>query len=376
MAETKRKKGKFRRFMQVLTVICLFALLCSYLSPFVHPSTFWILPFFGLSYPVIIAATLLFLIYWALLRSRWTFIVLFFVLIGGNLHFRTFAVTFSPPEAEAEANIWKVMSYNVRLFDVYNADEAGRYASRAAIISYVDSLQPDVVCFQEFYQEDAPTDFSTRDTIIDLLGVRDYQERYSHKLRGRKNFGICMLSRYPMIAKGDVMFETQNSDNYCVFADIVKNGDTMRVYNIHLQSVKLQEDDYALFGDKSGEAKVERSTVRLLIRRLRVAYPERADQARRVMEHMATSPYPVIICGDFNDTPMSYVYNQFDKLMVDSYRETSKGMGRTYVGRVPAGRIDYIFHTQDLAARNFTIQRNASSDHLAVSCEIWRPQKK
>jgi endonuclease/exonuclease/phosphatase family metal-dependent hydrolase len=182
-----------------------------------------------------------------------------------------------------------------------------------------------------------------------------------------------MLSKYPIIAKGDVMFNnSSNSDNYCIFADVVKNGDTLRIYNIHLQSIKLQQDDYALFGEKNKQANSEKSTFRLLIEKLRIAYPNRADQAKRVTEHMLTSPYPVVICGDFNDTPMSYVYNQFNDQLTDSYRECSTGIGVTYAGKVPAGRIDYIFHTDELSAQHFTIQEKAYSDHRAVYCEIWK----
>lgn len=372
MAKQTGKSGRFATLMKVLTILCLISLFLAYLCPYVHPETLWILPFFGLSYPIIISVTLLFLIYWALKRSRWALVILGIVLLGGNLHFRTLAITFSPPEMPEDVTSWKIMSYNVRLFDRYNESLDVARQNRDSIIAYVNEFQPDVVCFQEFYHQDAPTNFSTKDKLIQLLKIKDYQERYSHKLKGRQYYGICMLSKYPMIAKGDVMFKTQNSDNYCVFADIVKGNDTIRFYNIHLQSIKLQQDDYALFGEENANSAEQKSTFRLLIEKLRIAYPERANQARTVMEHVESSPYPVVICGDFNDTPLSYVYNQFDKLLVDSYRETSNGLGVTYVGKIPAGRIDYIFHTQELAARNFTIQKKAYSDHRAIACEIWR----
>lgn len=267
------------------------------------------------------------------------------------------------------------MSYNVRLFDVYNPSLEDRYKTRREIISYVHKMDPDIVCFQEFYHQDKPTTFSTKDTLVESMKYSYYHERYSHKFTGRQNFGICMLSKYPIIAKGDVMFPNYaNSDNYCIFADITKGKDTFRVYNIHLQSIKLQQDDYAMFGDEKQKKRAsgEKSTIRLLIEKLRIAYPNRAEQAIRVTEHLKSSPYPVIVCGDFNDTPMSYVYNCFNKELTDSYRETSSGIGVTYAGKVPAGRIDYIFHTENLAARNFVIQKEAFSDHYAVSCEVWK----
>jgi endonuclease/exonuclease/phosphatase family metal-dependent hydrolase len=370
-----RKIAFFAALMKVLTVICLSSLLLSYLCPFIHPETIWIIPFFGLAYPVIACISLFFLLYWALLRSRWFFVVLGVILIGGKLHFRTLAITFSPVEATEQDEVLKIMSYNVRLFDLYNESLTERNKNRNAIISYIHEMNPDVICFQEFYHQDKPSNFATKDTLTELLGIDYYHERYSHKMTGRQNYGICMLSKYPMIAKGDVMFpNSSSSDNYCIYADIVKRKDTIRVYNIHLQSIKLQQDDYALFGENKGrQAAPEKSTLRLLIERLSIAYPSRAEQALRVTEHMETSPYPVVICGDFNDTPLSYVYNQFDRQLTDAYRETSSGLGVTYVGKVPAGRIDYIFHTSDLAAQHFSIQKKACSDHRAIYCEIWKP---
>ena len=365
--------ARFSNWMKIFTIVALATLVLSYFTPFVHPDTFELLPFFGLAYPIIIAVNLLFLIYWALLKSRWFFVVLFFVVIGGKLHFRTIGISLSPVTASQNDSVWKIMSYNVRLFDVYNESIEKRNENRNGILAYVQEVNPDVVCFQEFFHQDKPTSFSTKDTLIELLGTQNYHERYSHKIRNRQNFGICMLSKYPIIAKGDVMFDNfASTDNYCIFADIVKHGDTIRVYNIHLQSIKLQQEDYEMFGATDAFPKEKKSTVRLLIDKLTIAYPARAQQALKVIEHMETSPYPVVVCGDFNDTPMSYVYNQFNQKLVDSFLETRFGLGITYAGRVPAGRIDYIFHDPRLQAQQFTIQKKAFSDHYAVSCEIWK----
>lgn len=365
--------ARFSNWMKIFTIVALATLILAYFAPFVHPDTFELLPFFGLAYPIIIAVNLLFLIYWALLKSRWFFVVLFFVIIGGKLHFRTIGISMNPIVASQNDSVWKIMSYNVRLFDVYNESTEKRNENRNGILAYVQAVNPDVVCFQEFFHQDKPTAFSTKDTLISLLGTQNYHERYSHKIRNRQNFGICMLSKYPMIAKGDVMFDNfASTDNYCIFADIVKHGDTIRVYNIHLQSIKLQQEDYEMFGATNAVPKEKKSTVRLLIDKLTIAYPARAQQALKVIEHMETSPYPVVVCGDFNDTPMSYVYNQFNQKLVDSFLETRFGLGITYAGRVPAGRIDYIFHDPRLKAQHFNIQKKAYSDHYAVSCEIWK----
>ena len=170
------------------------------------------------------------------------------------------------------------------------------------------------------------------------------------------------------------MFDTQseNDFNYCIYIDIIKNSDTFRLYNVHLQSIKLKKEDYSVFENPDQTARESPSTFRLLIDKLRLAYPLRAEQARKVAEHVSTCPYPAIVCGDFNDTPLSYTYNQFNNILNDAYRNTCFGIGTTYVGKIPAGRIDYIFHSDGLQAANFRIQEYAYSDHRAISCQIFR----
>jgi endonuclease/exonuclease/phosphatase family metal-dependent hydrolase len=343
------------------------------MAPYVHPNTFKLLPFFGLTYPIFLVFTLLFLLIWILAKSRMAILVLLVLFMGGKLHFRMIALGSDPKEVPESENQLHVMSYNVRLFDLYNAPPGETGVVKGKIFNYLRTENPDIVCFQEFYHQDKPTSFPTKDSILTFLGIQDYHERYAHKLRGRQNFGVAIVSKFPMIAKGGVNFENQNEDdyNYCIYADVVKNSDTFRIYNVHLQSIRLKSAEHSVF-DENGQNKPKSSTIRLMIDKLLIAYPKRAQQARRVMEHIVESPYPTIVCGDFNDTPLSYTYNQFNKFLIDSYRNTSTGIGATYVGKVPAGRIDYIFHTKELNSVDFKIQKKALSDHRAISCKIYK----
>lgn len=367
---------RFSSFFKLLTIICLAGLLFAYLNPFVHPNTLKILPFFGLAYPIILLFTLLFLIIWTIVRSRMSILVLFVLLIGGKLHFRMIAIGSDPSNQPEKEEQLHVMSYNVRLFDLYTSTVENRYENRNKIFEFLKEMDADIMCFQEFYHQDKPTKFTTRDSIIQFMQIRHYHERYAHKLRGRQNFGVAILSKYPIISKGDVIFEQQSEQdfNYCIFADVVKGSDTFRIYNVHLQSIRLQNSEYAVF-DPQITVKEEKPIWKLLIEKLQTAFPKRADQARKVMQHVITSPYPAIVCGDFNDTPMSYTYHQFNKHLIDAYRNTSKGIGATYVGKVPAGRIDYIFHSKNLQSTQFNIQNEVFSDHRAISAHVYKKEK-
>lgn len=345
-----------------------------YLAPFIHPNTFKLIPFFGLAYPIIIIINLIFLISYAFAKSRWFFYILAVLLIGGKLHLRVFGFGSDGNKVIPEKTI-KLLSYNVRLFDVYNAGFNDDFSNRDSIFSYLKNEQADIICFQEFYIQDNlhKKSFPTKDSLHDLLKMKEFHSRMTFNKNFKNYFGVAIFSKYPMITKGHIDFDDTigNTNNFCVFSDIVFNKDTFRIYNAHFQSVKFQEDDYAVFNDTQITGK-KKSNLLNMFQKLGVAFQKRAGQAQKVIEHIRQSPYPVVICGDFNDTPFSYTYNLFYSNLLDAFKNCSKGFGFTYAGKVPAGRIDYIFHSDKIESSKFTIQKNVFSDHRAISCNIWR----
>ena len=147
--------------------------------------------------------------------------------------------------------------------------------------------------------------------------------------------------------------------------------ETIKPLTADIRRYVYHEDDYALFDEKNVVSAEESSNVVKLIQKINQAFPVRAEQAAVIMEHLRNSPYKAVVCGDFNDTPLSYCYNQFNQILVDAYRNTSKGIGTTYAGRIPVGRIDYIFHSLKLGSKDFVIQQEALSDHYAIDCTIF-----
>lgn len=353
-----------------MSVFAFLAMLLCYSAPFIHPETASLLPFVGISYPIILVVNIIVLLFCAVLRSKWFFISIVVFLLGGKLHFRALAINFW--EDESLSNELKIVSYNVRLFDIYNPNFEEGKATRERIFEFFRREKPDILCLQEYYKQDAPTRFVTLDSVFQIMGSKDYHERSAHKRIKRQNFGVGIFSKYPFIAKGDVMFDSQGPDdyNYCIYADIVKDLDTFRVYNVHLQSIRLYQGYYEANPDDPVLNLTDKHGLLHIYKKLRVAYFKRADQARRVVKHIETSPYPVIVCGDFNDTPLSYTYNQFNKYLIDAFRNSGSGIGITYIGNVPAGRIDYIFHSKNLVSNKFVTHPDRNSDHLALSCVI------
>lgn len=352
----------FKGGIGLLTLLLFGALLLCYCIPFIHPLYIWFFPLFGLAYPVILFCCLIISLYWIIKRSWLS--ILFIIIIFAGYPFAKRLYAFGSSEiTELPKDTFTIFSNNVQIFDLYNEEDSNqKFINRDSIIEYAKSVQPDVVCLQEFYSKDKPTTFITNALFKEKLAMPYSHNRFIYKPVGRQHFGVVMYSKYPMISKGDVIFETENERNYnfCIYADIVKNNDTIRVYNVHLQSFRISA---IVQEEVSNKSKLQK-----MLEKFKLAYPKRADQANRIIDHIQTSPYPVIVSGDFNDTPVSYVYEQFNNHLTDAFLVAGKGIGATYIGKLPAGRIDYMFYSKELQPYHFNIQKKAFSDHRGISC--------
>ena len=161
-----------------------------------------------------------------------------------------------------------------------------------------------------------------------------------------------------------------DQNNSCIYSDIVTPLDTIRVFNAHIGSIRFKEEDYALF-DQSGDGDTKKSVGRVL-RLLKRAYVKRSKQVDRIAEAIKASPYPVILCGDLNDTPVSYCYAVLNELLEDAFVNSGWGIGRTYVGVVPSNRIDYIFYSKEYVSSSFNVHDLNVSDHKPISSYIGR----
>ena len=350
-----------KRIFVILLFIFSGLLLTAMGAPYFHPETIPFLPFVGLLFPVWTFFTLLFTVVAFFKRSKVKYWGIFVLVVSFSCHLKIIGLTFLEFSHPEQGSV-KLLSYNVRLFGLYDDSST---ETRDKIFQFIREENPDIAFFQEYYRQDKPTQFETFDSLSSILSIKDYHERSAHNNNGHRNFGIAIFTKYPMIARGDVIFENQGllDFNFCIFADIVAHQDTFRVYNVHLQSIRLTEP-----GNKTNEGVV--SNVKIGIKKMSEAYKKRADQARKVIEHMKSSPYPVVLCGDFNDTPISYTYHQFNKTLSDAFLSSSWGLGSTYIGKIPAGRIDYIFHSEEVECSDFRVHRVAFSDHRPISCQL------
>ena len=261
----------------------------------------------------------------------------------------------------------KIMSYNVRLFGLY--DWKNNIRNRNDILNYLKKEEPDIVCFQEFFF-DKSRRFTTIDTIKKLLKARNIHFEAASSLYDSQFWGVATCTRFPIINKGKIKFQGSKG-NICIYSDIQIGDNIVRVYNVHFESYHLPEDRLDRMADDLQEnPKYWLNVFRLMAR----SYERRGRQVDIVRASMDSCPHPVIVCGDFNELVTSYVYRQMSRGMKDAFLESGFGLGVTYAGRIPLLRIDYILHSPQLRSSSFKVSKVKLSDHYPISSVIKLPE--
>lgn len=361
----KRIIYKLLRYINYLLIL---GLLFAYLSVYINPGKIWILAFFGLAYPFILLANILFVIFWVWKKKKIFIIPLVAILLGWNFMSSLLQIPIRSKKSKQEIpNSFKVLSYNVRLFDLYDWRDESKNTT-GEIFDFINSENPDIICFQEFYTKN--NDHLTEAYISKALNSNYYSHIDYTIQHTADNYGIATYSKYPIINKGIIQFE--NSTNTSIYTDIVINKDTIRVFNNHLQSIRFNKQNYSFITNSKIMDDDERmKEIKDISFRLRDAFIKRAAQAKIVSNHVKNSPYPVFICGDFNDVPVSYTYHVISKGLKDSFMESGKGVGNTYIGKFPSFRIDYILHSSHIQCKEFDIKKVKLSDHYPVLGEFY-----
>lgn len=346
-------------FFTLLTTILLAG---AYLAMYISPESFWPVAFVGLSYFPILVLYLFFMLIWFFLRRKIFYGMLIFLLLGFKAHFSYFSFgAISKPKTEGKT-VYTIMQYNVKGFDAYNKE--GKFKNRDKIIENIANAKPDILCLEEFNTyENHPTEKSTLDMVVKATGL---QYKYYYKAyinsKGTRSFGLIILSRFPIVDTGRLEYLSLSKLNSTIYADLQIESDTIRVYCSHLQSTQLSHYDLE-FIEASNEAETDFDADRVT-NKLKGSYSLRAQEADTVAFHIATSPHPVISCGDFNDTPVSYAYRKMSTNLQDAFLKRGFGIGATYAP-FPFIRIDYqLFDEDKFTIVDFDRVKERSSDHF------------
>ena len=370
MGKKKRNISIISKTILFLNAFAALALILAYFAPYVSPAKFWPIAFFGLAYPIILFVNILFVFYW-MLRMRYFFLISLVLIFAGYKQFGNMLQynRQSPVDTVNESTI-KVLSYNVRVFDLYNYGPSWQhqFENRNSIFNFLTENDFDIIFFQEFVH-DKSGKFKTQDTLPTFLRASNFHSEFTRSSRNINFFGLATYTAYPIVNKGNILFETHGG-NLGIFTDVIIEGDTVRLYNLHLESIGLSHEDHIFVENMANIIPPENETFRIagrrILSRVKVAFGRRALQVQRVTEHLSESPYPVILGGDFNDTPSSYVYRQFRRKLTDAFRRRGRGLGQTYIGMIPGFRIDYLMHSKDFETLQYHTGSQEYSDHYPI----------
>lgn len=371
-------KKAVKKTLLLLNCVIAGSLLLAYLSVYISPEDFWPLAFFGLAYPILLLLNLLMAILWIFRKNKFVLISLLTILLGSG-YIRNFIQipVFEKRDSFERSNDTihgdtlvrqesiAFLSYNVRLFNFYRWSD--NPAAGEMIFDLIADADPGILCLQEIYTpvEGEISSLSRKD------GTGTYC--YSHiayaigsSLSGK--YGIATLSVFPIVNRGELRFP--GTHNLAIFTDLKIHNDTIRIYNTHLQSIRLRKREYDLMKMLNSGEEEAMNEIKDISSRLKHAFRKRAHQAEILSGHIRESPWPVIVCGDFNDTPLSYTYHKIKGDLVDAFIESGLGIGNTYSGMFPSYRIDYILHSRNLQSGGFETVRVDFSDHFPVSCRF------
>lgn len=358
----KKKKKRRNLFYGISALLLMSAAACllllSYLSTVANPERAWFFSLFGLLF--FPAAVLnLVLLCWAAARRSPLAAVPLLALLPSLLfvgRYVRFGGGGEPvPEAASSPGL-RIVTYNVDRFS-YRRGKMTRGECVDSVFSWLGRQNADIICLQEYLTDNPSSLKAFVRSRMPGYGIEYYF------LKGRDSYcGNMTLSRLPSVGKGKVLFE--NSSNLALYSDYVDGGRRFRVYNCHFESYAISMSNIwkSLTGDRESFRKTEDKYRKSIVRR--------PGQVNSVLAHIEDSPVEAIVCGDFNDNPMSYTYHRMGRGRKDTFVEAGRGFGATYSAFWPMLRIDYVFIPEEWGAVSHRTDRVKFSDHYPVVAEL------
>jgi endonuclease/exonuclease/phosphatase family metal-dependent hydrolase len=336
-----KKLGFINKIIYAINSIVAVLLLLSFALPFLPPKTFALLSVLNLGVSFLIIINVVFFLYW-LIRLKKQLVLSLFVLLVGYFSFGSLYKFSSFKKIEDSGN-FKVMNFNVRLFNLY--DWIPEKGIEDSIIKFVKTEAPDILSIQEYHPHEN----------IDLSFFKYKFEKLSGK---KTKYGQAIFSQFPIINSGSIEFP--DTPNNAIFVDVIKGKDTIRIYNVHLESLRINTKIESLKNENS-----ER-----LFKRVGSTFKKQQFQTELFLMHKKQCHYKMVICGDFNNTAFSYVYRKIKGDLNDTFKESGNGFGRTYDFKFFPVRIDFIFADDAFNINDFKAYNEHYSDHFPISTTL------
>jgi endonuclease/exonuclease/phosphatase family metal-dependent hydrolase len=368
-AKQKNRISLLSGLLLLFNLLAVLLLLIVYISVYINPAKFSLIAFAGLGYPLILLINIAFLLLWIFIRIKYSLLSLAFILLGWN-HVGRLVQFNQKEDIDKNKKPVKVLSYNIQNFvrqNVSNTKFITDFDNQAKITKFITDQKADIICLQEFLYDRGDlqkfaTEFGRKNKTPNF-----YYRNY-FKTKKQKLDGIAIFTRFPVIKKGFLDYENKA---IAIFNDLIIAADTFRLYNLHLASFHFKKEEYDFISDlpnQQDQEVIKRHSLQV-ISKLRTAFIKRGHQVDIIRQHINDSPYPVIVCGDFNDTPSSYTYRKISRGIEDAFVQSGAGFGVTYAGEsFPSFRIDYILHDEIFESCRFVKHKISFSDHYPISC--------
>lgn len=338
-----KKMSFISKTMLFFNVVVAITSLMAYLLPFLAPKWFPFLSVLSLFLPFFLVVNLLFFTYWLIQFKKYIFVSGLVLLLGITFINKFYNLKQTVlPKSENE---FTIMSYNVRLFNKFNWYKKANIPNKIA--EFVSEKNPDILCVQEY---------------SDLEKTKFSNYKYQHIFKEGNNIivGNAIFSKYKIIDKGVINFP--NSTNNAVYADIIKGNDTLRIYSMHLQSIKISTNI-----EEEEIQKMNESKTKYIFRKISGAFTKQQEQSLLLKQHFSECKYKKIICGDMNNSAFSFVYRTIKGSMQDAFESNGDGFGKTYNFKYYPARIDYIFADKNIQIKSFeTLNDFYNSDHFPL----------
>lgn len=339
----KRSLGLIDKLLYGANLLTAILLILSFITPYIPPQKFPLLSALSLLVSPLLFLNLVFVIYWVIRLKKRVWLSALMLIIA-YFHFNAFWKLGGNMNDLSSSHQLKILSFNVQLFEAYQDDPDPEIANK--LKELIATHKPDVFVIQEFYK--------TELTVFDQFAYRYIHFRDDHRL------GHAIFSKYPLINKG--AFDFKSTTNNTIFTDVVVAQDTLRLYNLHLQSFKISPSVAGL-QDRPGS---------LIRSRISAAFKLQQQQVSAIENDIGNSTHPIVLAGDMNNTAFSYIYRKFATKFQDAYARAGSGLGSTFTFDFYPIRIDYIFADPSLKVLDFeTLKRPFADHHPVLSTLGW-----
>lgn len=368
----ERARSVFRTIFLLINIgiIILYLLVC--FVPFIDTGKYWFVAFPGLAFPLIFFALVCFIIFWAILKSKWFWVSLVAMLLGMQQILAVFSFHLPGQFSQVKPlNTLRIFHWNVEGWDdnyeKSKYDEKGYYSQMMRLIK---SQNADILCFEEYADKENLDDSNSTASVIKRMGYPYYQFAETDADSHSNPKGVIIFSKYPILDSGKITYGKHTQAEHLIYIDIKRGEKMFRIFTTHLQSVRFEHSDYESLNKLKHAKDPGYRDSRTILSKLKTGYEYRYLQAQTVKNQIEKSPYPVILTGDFNDVPNSNTYFTIKEKLQDAFLVKGSFIGRTFRFISPTLRIDYILADKSFKVNQFRVLHVPYSDHYPIETDL------